>query len=153
MPHLVHSRMDFASPSSDDQAPLDAIDTDPTPRASSFPEIKPTHEGPPIPEFPSNTSISDDTSLLYLALRPNQEEDGWTSSSTSSASSIHSTASKGSRAHQKAQKRREKHMQKLRNLKTSSERRSYFSDAKKRKEIVFGPEVGFFLGKKVLRRV
>lgn len=90
------------------------------------------------PAFPPLAPLNDDTSQLYLAATDVEElyTAPTAASSSSSLASIKSTASSSSKKSGKEGKQEKRNL----SLSNASERRSYFTQAKRRREIVFGPE-------------
>ncbi|TFK49131.1 DUF1769-domain-containing protein [Heliocybe sulcata] len=106
-----------------------------SPLISTMPYLVHTRESPP--PFPPSSPIADDTSHLQLAMSgargPYSSKEAATS--TSSLASVKSTASKAS----KRSKKGDREETKL-SFADANERRAYFAQADRRKEIVFGPE-------------
>ncbi|TFK38073.1 hypothetical protein BDQ12DRAFT_683924 [Crucibulum laeve] len=156
MPHFVHSRMpsNSASSSPSQGSPLQNGSAKYlSPNTASKPRKPDMHLDLSLPSFPPPHSIDDDTSQLYLAstdLSSPSSETGSTSGSDvgspgSSASSIASTGSgklsKGSlrNAFKKVGRRKRRGGDAELSFANATERRSYFSSAKNRQDIQFGP--------------
>lgn len=75
-----------------------------------------------------------------------KERSGSSESISTIASSLSSRSgdSKSSKKEKKIAKKREENEKRLRGLEGADQRRSYFKDAERRKEILFGPEVHVF---------
>ncbi|KAJ7502890.1 hypothetical protein B0H11DRAFT_1986814 [Mycena galericulata] len=96
------------------------------------------------PPFPPPSSITDDTSSLYLAaapIVPSPSRSGTPSSSGSSAST-RSSFSSGSRLSSDSKKSKKKRAMndEVPRAMNSQQRRSYFSSADRRKSVILGPE-------------
>ena len=151
MPHFMHERtVDSLSPPSSSRSSLICPNAEATPKASTFPDaITKAPHSHSFPPFPPNKSIEDDNSQLHLT---KMSLLNLPSSSTSSLSSVSSEMSLKSTRSTSSLKVKMKNGDKYPrapgqpfNLQNASDRRSYFSVAKNRKEIIFGPNVRYVL--------